>query len=283
MKRAEAPQESLRAPVVKKGGPAFSYGSFRQRVRRLRAYARAFGPLRGAVTLARVRGGGERVIELSLPGFGAPIIVRAGTSDKATFEQVFVSQEYDTSFTDLVPHVIVDGGANVGFATRFFAQRYPRARIYAIEPEESNFELLVRNTHHLDTVTAIRGALWNRSASLRIENPGDEKWAFRVVEAATARGDRVDGVTVADIMARARTPWIDILKLDIEGAERELFEPGCESWLGRVNLVMIELHDRLRPGCHDSLVRAIRPHDFTMLRRGEHTILLRHPFLVPAA
>jgi FkbM family methyltransferase len=269
--------------VHEKGGSALSYASLRERVRRLRAYARAFGPLRGPVTLARIRGAGERLIELRLPGFGAPILVRAGTSDKATFEQVFVSREYDTSFTGLVPQVIVDGGANVGFATRFFAQRYPRARIYAIEPEESNFELLVRNTQHLDTVTAIRGALWNRSASLRIDNPGDEKWAFRVVQNQAAVGEPVDAVTVPEVMAKAGAPWIDMLKLDIEGAERELFEPGCESWLGRVNLLIIELHDRLRPGCSDSLFRAILPYHFTVKRRGEHMILVRQPFLVPTA
>src|SRR6266704_817384 len=113
-----------------------------------------------------------------------PIFVRAGTSDKPAFEQVFVFEDYDTSFIRLRPELIIDAGANAGFATRFLAQRYPSARIVAIEPEASNFELLVRNTRHLDAVAPIRAALWNRSASLRIENPRDDKWAFRIQQGA---------------------------------------------------------------------------------------------------
>lgn len=247
----------------------------RDRVKRLFAYVRAFGLLRGPYLLAKIRAPRRGLIRIDVPALGAPILVRARTSDKPTFEQVFVRGEYDTSFITFRPEVIVDAGANAGFATRFFARRYPWARIIAIEPEPSNFDLLRRNTGHLDTVVPLQAALWSRSVSLRIENPLDDKWAFRVEEAPVTDPVHIRGITVPETMECAGSTRIDILKLDIEGAEKELFESGCDTWLSRVNAIMVELHDRLRPGCSDAFYRAIRGHDFARFQRGEHIILVR--------
>jgi FkbM family methyltransferase len=248
------------------------------RARRILNYARAFGRLRGPYLLAKLRFARQELVQLSLPAFGAPILVRPRTSDKTAFEQVFVFRDYDTSFLNFTPEVIVDGGANAGFATRWFAHIYPSARIFAIEPEASNFELLVRNTSHLDTVVPIRAALWNRATSLTIDNPMDEKWAFRVAEKSSVGATEVQAITMEEVVASTPSNRVDILKLDIEGAEREVFEADCGSWLGRVKAIIIELHDRLRPGCAASFYRAIRPYKFTEFQRGEHVIAVRRDF-----
>jgi FkbM family methyltransferase len=247
----------------------------RDRVKRVRAYVRAFGLLRGPYLLAKIRAARRGLVRIDVPALGAPIFVRPRTSDKPTFEQVFVFGGYDTAFITFRPEVIVDAGANAGFATRFLAQRYPWARIVAIEPEPSNFELLRRNTGHLKTVVPLQAALWNRPASLRIENPLDDKWAFRVEEAPVTGPAHIRGITVQEAMECAGSSRVDILKLDIEGAEKELFESGYDTWLNRVNAIIVELHDRLRPGCSDAFYRAIRGHDFTRFQRGEHVILVR--------
>jgi hypothetical protein len=40
---------------------------------------------------------------------------------------------------------------------------------------------------------------------------------------------------------------IDILKIDIEGAEKEVFESSSK-WIDKVSVIMTELHDQIRPG-----------------------------------
>src|SRR5438094_3684899 len=122
--------------------------SLRDRVRRLRGSVRSFGPWRGPWLLTRLAFAPKGLVRVRMPACGTPIFVRARTSDKPTFEQVFVFDQYDMSFLPIRPEVIIDGGANAGFTTRLFAQRYPGARIFAVEPEPSNFELLLRNTAH---------------------------------------------------------------------------------------------------------------------------------------
>ncbi len=68
---------------------------------------------------------------------------------------------------------------------------------------------------------------------------------------------------------------IDILKLDIEGAEKELLQSGSDKWMHRVAMIIIELHDWLKPGCADALNQATAGMGFTRFQLGENTVLVR--------
>jgi FkbM family methyltransferase len=201
--------------------------------------------------------------------------LRTNSSDIRVFNDVFVKQDYDLSFLKLAPRFIIDGGANVGCSSLFFAQRYPKSLILAVEPEISNFRILFHNVKSTPNIIPIHAALWNRRASLTVENPKDEKWAFRVIETRGKESSKIKGVTIMDLMAIARMEYIDILKLDIEGAERELFESNYETWLDKVSVIIIELHDPFRKGCSDSVNRATSQYKYRRLDRRENVILIR--------
>lgn len=69
---------------------------------------------------------------------------------------------------------------------------------------------------------------------------------------------------------------IDLLKLDIEGSEKELFEdPNCHRWLSRMKMIFVELHDRLKPGCTAAMEKAIAPYGFERMSRGSNLVLIR--------
>jgi hypothetical protein len=68
-------------------------------------------------------------------------------------------------------------------------------------------------------------------------------------------------------MRLADADRIDILKLDIEGAELEIFSGPCE-WLSKVAILLIELHDRVAPGCSLTFYSALARYDFTEIKRG---------------
>src|SRR5262249_44431289 len=152
-------------------------------------------------------------------------------------EKVFISRECDLSFLQPEPGVIIDAGANVGYASVFFAETFPKARIIAIEPEPANFALLQQNTAPYANVTPVRAAIWPHAASVSIENPNDEAWAFRVQEGDRSNGNTIRGVSVPELVAEHGISSIDIFKIDIEGAEKELFQPGCESWLKKTQIL----------------------------------------------
>ena len=136
---------------------------------------------------------------------------------------------------------IVDAGANIGVETRRFAYFHPKATIVAIEPELKNFDMLLRNVR--PPHVTVRAGLWPRQAKLAVL-PGDTPEGCSVIEDGRAL---CPAITVPQLLEETGWDEIDILKLDIEGAEFEVFSDGAEAWVGRVNCFIFECPDLARP------------------------------------
>lgn len=200
-------------------------------------------------------------------------LIRLGTSDLNCLKKVFLSGEYALPFK-ISPKFIVDAGANIGMATLYFAAQYPEANIIAIEPEPSNFKILRQNCAGLANVTLLEAALWPIEQPVGIANPQVEKFAFAV--AAAGVGSAAGGIktiNVPELLKKTAGGRIDLLKLDIEGAEWELFSINPESWLDKVQVIAIELHDRHRDGCAKVFYSAIVKHKFTQEVNGENVFI----------
>jgi FkbM family methyltransferase len=210
-------------------------------------------------------------ITVYLKAIGRHACIRSGTTDLKCLEKIFVDDEYRFPF-DHFPQLIVDAGANIGMATLYFAHQYPHARIVAIEPEPSNFELLHRNCKGLSNVILLQGALWPSNSPLEIEDPTADAWTFRVVERATIRGSTaaVAAITIPAILERVGAKQIDLLKLDIEGSELHLFSDGANRWICLVKAIAIELHDRFMPGCAQAFYSVLVGEKFIQEIRGEN-------------
>ena len=200
------------------------------------------------------------------------VTIRPGTSDLRCLSKIFVDYEYVVPF-EVNPRLIVDAGANIGLATLYFSSKFPGTKIIALEPEPSNYDLLVRNCSGMTNVTTLHAAVWNTDTPLHIANPDAEKWAYTVT-AGTLNGSGIKALTIPQILAQSGHDTIDILKLDIEGAERELFRDGCEEWLPRVKMIIIELHDRHAPGCSRAVYSKLCQMPFDQEIRGENVFVL---------
>jgi len=245
------------------------------------AHVLCFGVPRGLFfgTVGRVLPGMHgRVMRARVPGSGAGLLVRLGTSDIEVFVQVYGCREYEWEFT-IAPRVIVDAGAYTGLSTAFFAMRYPDAKIVAIEPDDDNFGLLARNTAGFANVHLLQAALWSESGVVSLVDPGDGAWGIRLAELAragaseAAPGKAVRAVTVPDVLRVHGLGRIDLLKVDIEGSEMEVFS-HADPWISSVEAISVELHDRFKPGCSSAFFKAVE--DFPVqLRRGEYVFMAR--------
>lgn len=257
---------------------AFSLEALSLEFKMVLKYIAEYGPLSGLYNLFEVFScylTRKEFMQFRLRSLKTTLLLRANSSDIRVFNDVFIKQDYDLSFLSLAPRLIIDGGANVGCSSLFFAQRYPNSLILAVEPEISNFKILYHNVKFAPNIVPIHAALWNRRASLMVENPKDEKWAFRIIEAGEKESPKIRSVTIMDLMAIAKMEYIDILKLDIEGAEKELFESNYETWLDKVSVIIIELHDRIKRGSSVSVNRATSRRKYRRLNRRENVILIR--------
>jgi FkbM family methyltransferase len=182
-----------------------------------------------------------------IPNSARHVIVRLGTTDVAAFEHVFVDDEYGFSFAR-PPSTIIDAGANVGMSAAYFALRYPAATIVAIEPDRANFEMLGENAKLFPTIHPINAALWNHEDFVRIEDGGTGSWGKRVAIADVFSEGTIPATTIPLLLERLAIDRVDLLKVDVEGAECEIFEDASK-WIPCVDAICIELHDRFRPGC----------------------------------
>jgi FkbM family methyltransferase len=148
---------------------------------------------------------------------------------------------------------IIDLGANIGDETVKFALRHPKASILAIEPEGENFKLLVANSKVFSPrIFPLHCGIWWRDARLNIR-PGPTNESFTVEEAPAGS---IKGRCIRSLMNEFGIEQIDILKIDIEGAEFELFKDGVEDWLPAVRSVVIEISDHERAGSMQNFFRA---------------------------
>jgi FkbM family methyltransferase len=137
---------------------------------------------------------------------------------------------------------ILDCGANVGLASLYFKRQYPDARITAFEADPELAALCARNlaSNGAADVTVEAVAVWSESGTVRFQREGADSGAIE----GTSAGLRAAAVSVPSLRLRDRlaTERIDLLKLDIEGAELAVLT-DCAPALGNVNAIVMDLHE----------------------------------------
>lgn len=212
------------------------------------------------------------LFSVRVPGIQHPIWLRARTSDVEVFCQLFGRRELDFYHEPRASYII-DAGANIGLATVVLANRCPLAQIDAVEVDQGNLLMLRRNTAAYPNVTVHGVGLWSHRCKLRIVDPSADSWAFTVTEAPAEQEGAIVALGVDDLLSSSGRSQIDLLKLDIEGAELEVLGASAASWLGAVRVLAIELHDRFRPGCTQTLERAVSRLPHARESCGEYEVL----------
>jgi len=249
------------------------------KLKRRTAAVHALGAREAAVYWAR-RNRGNGTFTLRSRHADHSLLCRAGTSDINVFRQIFVECEY--AFLDDAEDAafIVDCGANVGYSSAYLLSRYPQADLVAVEPELGNYALLLKNLRpYGHRVRALQAGVWSRPARLAISDSvyrDGKEWTTQVRPAEPGE-DSLPAVGIATLLEESCHERISILKMDIEGAETVVFGGNTE-WIGRVDRIVIELHDDSAFGAGTTVFNdAIAGRGFTVSRHGELTVATRDP------
>jgi len=225
----------------------------------------------------------NNLFQVRREGYEHPIYLRNGMSDIGVYNEVIEKNEYDFTVKN-APKYIIDAGANIGLASVYFGRKYSNAKIIAIEPEEENFKLLKLNIKDYPNITAINAALWNMSGEITLFDVGLDSGGFMVETNVSAlkpniknKKHLVKSVTIDEIMNQFNIDSIDILKMDIEGAEKEVFE-SCKEWINQTKCIIIELHERMKKGCNKAFFKNIKLFDHIGIH-GEDIYLTKENFI----
>jgi len=226
-------------------------------------YFHNFGFIKGlqlSIRIWRLKTG-----SLNLTKYGK-IYLRNNSSDMDIFNQIFIDKDYNINLS-IEPKVIVDCGANIGLTSLFFAVNFPSASIFSFEPEAENYEILKINTRQFPKVTPVNKAIWSKDGVISILK--SSSFDSHKVTESVINSDTVDSISIASILTKYNLSEIDLLKMDIEGAEKEIFEAEIQDWLPKIKILVIELHDRFKPGCSMSLFNALKGYNYNMSIKGE--------------
>lgn len=193
------------------------------------------------------------------------VILRGNSPDHHVFYTVFVRKDYPRLDVGDNP-LILDLGANVGYSALWFALIYKNARLICVEPDKTNYSVLKKNTASIVNCNSIMSAVMGAEGmGVRLE--GDNSISFVAYEDESACE-----VISVDIKGLLDSEPYDassiIVKMDIEGAEKSVFQ-GDTEWLKRVDWLYIEIHKN----CWKDVFRVLCQGDFTCRIVGETLIV----------
>jgi FkbM family methyltransferase len=178
------------------------------------------------------------------------LAVRHGTSDPTVFHEIFVARTFRCLDHLEDAELVIDCGANVGYSTVDFLNRFAGAHVVSVEPDPDNFAMLERNVApYAPRCTAIRAAVWPHPEGLVLSKPvpgRQQEWGITVHAARPGEVPDAPAVDIGALLQRSGRDRISVLKIDIEGAESELFSTNVEPWVDRFDCLVIELHDAAR-------------------------------------
>lgn len=187
-------------------------------------------------------------VELNLRPLGGEIIeVRPRSSDVWVLRDVFLRGSIHLPPPQVAGDdlgVIWDLGANVGLTMADMAVRYPSARLYGVELDEANVELARRNlAAWRDRCTVVHGAVWERDGEISYAAlPTGHELAFSATDEPRGGTRQAPAWSLGTLFDRY-TPEgrIDYVKIDIEGAERQVLK-AATGWPVRVRALQVEVH-----------------------------------------
>jgi FkbM family methyltransferase len=253
---------------------AIMLGSVRARVRALPLVARRVwltGSLKGARRFGELESlSSRRDIAPTLtrvrlrPLGGHEVAVRQGTGDFYALRDTFFAK-YHLPPPGIVPRTIWDLGANIGLTMAHFAALFPDSQILGVELDADNAALCRENVSPwADRCGLLVGAVWTSDGEVTYRRGRGREQGFRVVDGGGDVAAR--SLTLNSLVEHQQWARIDYVKMDIEGAEREVLRSEVE-WAQHVGSIKVEIHE---PYSVEECERDLRALGFEVLRDDRH-------------
>jgi FkbM family methyltransferase len=164
--------------------------------------------------------------------------------DLLVLREIWCENVYEVHASDInQSKVVIDIGAHIGTFSIYASQFDPAIQVHAYEPEPSNYKVLEKNIEenglteriHLD-----RRGLWSEETTKRISSASGGSTVMD--ELPDGEGENASLITLDYILNDMET--VDVLKIDIEGAENAVLLAASHKNLGKCRYITVELDER---------------------------------------
>lgn len=189
------------------------------------------------IFLAAKLGGSKRYVQKTITVDGMKLSIPDARSFIWQYHEIFTNEYYKIN-TESEKPLIIDCGSNVGSSVLFFKKEYPKSIIHAFEPDPNIFKYLVKNieSNGLKNIILNNKAVWKKNEELTFNSEGADGGAIDKI------GDdsiKIEAIDLKEYLNQLNT--IDLLKVDIEGAEYDVFQ-HIEPTLDKIKNIFVEIH-----------------------------------------
>lgn len=190
------------------------------------------------------------IIHKYIPELKQKIYYRSNSTDLEVLKATI--QKYHRPPLDLLYHnqvnqlTILDLGSNIGTTIIDLKNLYPNSLIIGVELNLENYNMLCRNTKNIPNLQLFNNAIW--SNDIEVEYEGENHQSFKVSTDSSHdyhNKNKIQGITINSIVKQLNIKRIDYLKMDIEGAEIEVFTNSKIDWLDITSCINVEIHDKI--------------------------------------
>lgn len=167
-----------------------------------------------------------------------PFLIRPATLDAETLINNVIREEYGYLNLVIEPLWMIDAGAYIGDTSAYFLSRFPKLKVIALEPNPESFSMAKQNLDpYGDRIVLLKKGLYS-------ENQNQYFTGESTGASISSQGFEIECTTIVSLMERYSINHLDILKMDIEGAEEAIFLKNPEQWLNRIDMLIIEIHGK---------------------------------------
>ena len=201
-------------------------------------------------------------------------LIQHGSEDDPIFlfREIFIQRCYTPSwFYEPSPNdTVMDLGANIGMFMLYLAWRSPGIKVHCFEPSSRTRSVLkaqVEANHLHEKVSVYPYAIFDQTGvtSLKLsENSGHQ--SLFDSEYVDRRSEVVEMLSLSDAFEKCGVQKVNLLKIDVEGAEIEIVESTPEKIWRSLDKVVVEYHDLFRPGCRERVCNCLSANGFRSIQ-----------------
>lgn len=182
---------------------------------------------------------------------GREVFYRSGTADPFVLNQILFRSGKKAEYyvpPALNPKVILDIGSNIGASILYFHKRFPDAKIFGFEPHPNTFRVLQKNVEGLPGVAVFNYGLGAMNQRITARADQVNFGAFNTRGEFKGRGYPDAPVEcevrrLDDVLRELGIAHVDLIKIDCEGAEADVFSTLPDEILNRCHWIVGEFHD----------------------------------------
>lgn len=163
-------------------------------------------------------------------------------SDIDIIAEIFINNDYNLENIVWEDMTIVDIWWQIGIFSLYASKYVKNWKIYSFEPLDENYSLLKKNSENSKSIIPLNMAVSSKTGESKIYISDDNVWGHSMIKSDNKKFQNIKTISLQDIFEQYEIDIIDLLKVDCEWQEYDIFFNLPDSYFDKINQIYMEVH-----------------------------------------